>query len=875
MASRIQGCVGIVGFARNEMRSMPELLVKSTSGVRTYGMPIGKPMFIGRIVECEICLPSPAVSRRHAVVMFKGGVCAIKDLDSSNGTYLNGKKIDKTVRIRNGDTIRIGSFTLDMHFPEENASAAHAQPERHLHSRRSSRRKKAAALSTPGVGAEAQPMAAPVAQREGPYFSDDAAQQHAPGKAAGVGVDDGPEPEPETVSPEHAPPSRPEPEPEPVLNIVDERNTPTKTVDDIADTAQPAPAIQPKTLAVQPASIVAEPKAEQKTAVAEQQRHDDGKAGDDEQLSALDAEIVKAHTSIMEKEPLLKAMRETARDFVVPRIDPDSVADDDDSESADYADGDVSAASEESGSEEAEEAEAASAAKLDKAAAEAGIVGEFTPDVEETPQGQPAAPVQAQEDDAGTVPISEEFRRVIETRLNLYSFLADLAEERKQFIAKRPKMSDSVKAELARQDREMTKMPTAEKAAGMIEKRQAKRQDTFERIKKARETGEPGPPKPTRSMIEAEDIATNQWTLIIQSEREALPAVVEEGYKLYQGEPLAEELTRAGIEHKFMLGGGAYYLALEKMVEEAKAERQRVKAEAGKMSDAVGKQSKGFFNRSQPDPNIQAEVESKMQQAAEIDNYLASRAVWLEQERSELEKKLIQDFWRVYEEVALKYIPQDESTPMAVRAFLRHGAIGFQPWWMNEQIRNHVVRDCTEDVVLELKISKEINNIVYADEYLSAVAKLNITPALDENLEINERNSPNWKADKALRRLINSVSQKTLLEELIGDLENRVEAANKETEKLDVKIGKLMHGSKNYKQVKNELQQKRQSFKVEAAKLGKVAEKIKDTTIPGLNENIADVNEKFESGELPRPAANSLSAANAALSTRSPGFWPI
>ena len=108
-----------------------------------------------------------------------------------------------------------------------------------------------------------------------------------------------------------------------------------------------------------------------------------------------------------------------------------------------------------------------------------------------------------------------------------------------------------------------------------------------------------------------------------------------------------------------------------------------------------------------------------------------------EPELAFMEKRLIQEFWRVYEELAVRHVPQSGDMPLAVRAFLRHGAIGFSKWWMKPEVREHILADCGEDVLRSLVVGRAVTNIVYADEYLAAVMNWEITPAMDENLEIN------------------------------------------------------------------------------------------------------------------------------------------
>ncbi len=66
---------------------------------------------IGRTSDCDVQIPSNNVSRKHACVGFRNEEYHIKDLDSTNGVYVNGVKVDKCV-LRNLDQIEIGDIKL-------------------------------------------------------------------------------------------------------------------------------------------------------------------------------------------------------------------------------------------------------------------------------------------------------------------------------------------------------------------------------------------------------------------------------------------------------------------------------------------------------------------------------------------------------------------------------------------------------------------------------------------------------------------------------------------------------------------------------------------------------------------------------------------
>jgi pSer/pThr/pTyr-binding forkhead associated (FHA) protein len=68
-------------------------------------------LVIGRAQECDITLDDPSVSRRHAEVRIEGDGFAITDLGSTNGTQLNGQRV-QTARLAPGDRISIGQTEL-------------------------------------------------------------------------------------------------------------------------------------------------------------------------------------------------------------------------------------------------------------------------------------------------------------------------------------------------------------------------------------------------------------------------------------------------------------------------------------------------------------------------------------------------------------------------------------------------------------------------------------------------------------------------------------------------------------------------------------------------------------------------------------------
>src|SRR4051794_13746876 len=67
---------------------------------------------IGRHDECQLRIKSSQVSRKHCEVFEKKGMLLVKDLGSSNGTIVNGKRIQGQRVLEPGDELTIGPIQL-------------------------------------------------------------------------------------------------------------------------------------------------------------------------------------------------------------------------------------------------------------------------------------------------------------------------------------------------------------------------------------------------------------------------------------------------------------------------------------------------------------------------------------------------------------------------------------------------------------------------------------------------------------------------------------------------------------------------------------------------------------------------------------------
>ncbi|HEX2486286.1 MAG TPA: FHA domain-containing protein [Myxococcota bacterium] len=71
----------------------------------------GERLTLGRAVDCDVCLATAEVSRRHALLVREGERYEVRDLESINGTYVNGSRVTRRT-LQVGDVIRIEDFEL-------------------------------------------------------------------------------------------------------------------------------------------------------------------------------------------------------------------------------------------------------------------------------------------------------------------------------------------------------------------------------------------------------------------------------------------------------------------------------------------------------------------------------------------------------------------------------------------------------------------------------------------------------------------------------------------------------------------------------------------------------------------------------------------
>ncbi|TMB39328.1 MAG: FHA domain-containing protein [Deltaproteobacteria bacterium] len=84
---------------------------------------------IGRVDENDICLPKGNISKKHTRIVVKDGRIIVLDLKSTNGTYVNGKKLAGPQVISPDDKVYIGDFILNVEPPDLEPAPTNGEPQ--------------------------------------------------------------------------------------------------------------------------------------------------------------------------------------------------------------------------------------------------------------------------------------------------------------------------------------------------------------------------------------------------------------------------------------------------------------------------------------------------------------------------------------------------------------------------------------------------------------------------------------------------------------------------------------------------------------------------------------------------------------------------
>src|SRR5271156_4101335 len=93
----------------SDMESKPMAILRDQNTNHEFSLR-GKITLVGRDPSCDIVVNTERTSWRHALIFHTGKSYSIEDLDSVNGTYVNGKRIVQRAPLQPGDRLEISGF---------------------------------------------------------------------------------------------------------------------------------------------------------------------------------------------------------------------------------------------------------------------------------------------------------------------------------------------------------------------------------------------------------------------------------------------------------------------------------------------------------------------------------------------------------------------------------------------------------------------------------------------------------------------------------------------------------------------------------------------------------------------------------------------
>jgi len=104
------------GAAVQEANEGGWMLIAGSGPEKGQLIPINTSTEIGRALDCDISILEPSLSRKHAQIEPVENKLIIRDLESANGTYVNGKKIQE-VELKNEDVLQFDKIRFIVRGP--------------------------------------------------------------------------------------------------------------------------------------------------------------------------------------------------------------------------------------------------------------------------------------------------------------------------------------------------------------------------------------------------------------------------------------------------------------------------------------------------------------------------------------------------------------------------------------------------------------------------------------------------------------------------------------------------------------------------------------------------------------------------------------
>lgn len=103
-----------LGIGLHRTRPGAEVVILTAAKERGTRIAVRSPLVFGRSTEADVVLSDTFASDLHLRFTPEEGRVVLQDLGSTNGTYLNGRRISEPVLVARGDTVQVGRTIMEV-----------------------------------------------------------------------------------------------------------------------------------------------------------------------------------------------------------------------------------------------------------------------------------------------------------------------------------------------------------------------------------------------------------------------------------------------------------------------------------------------------------------------------------------------------------------------------------------------------------------------------------------------------------------------------------------------------------------------------------------------------------------------------------------
>ena len=443
--------------------------------------------------------------------------------------------------------------------------------------------------------------------------------------------------------------------------------------------------------------------------------------------------------------------------------------------------------------------------------------------------------------------------------VNIFIQIDELDTERTAFLNSNNNPSEILKSEINKQRKEIIRIPPLESLKASYNRIQDILDNDTKLESKQSETNEDSPSNgPSDNELNATENNENSENITVKTKIDAtikeaysfslkqkelllhrytiLPDVIHTCMNYSSDEPFLKSLLKHSIDAQDLFGWGVYQMALKEYSDSQSDKIQAIKSEREDLESNL----KSLVGRLKMSKKVEEEREIRFNDLLSNEKKYKLIQTIVRRELKNIEKTMVEEFWKIYFRLSHILISELSGVDKVMaKCFLRWGLLGYNAKWINKDKCIKLLTSCSSALYAPIySISSTYS--YYADEILELTAKGYIPTSPNEDLELNHRNSPEWKCDKSYKRYC---YLKLQYGTLIDVLQVQTDEVNSIAEKLNValerekSLRKLHSKTPKHREAVSAVKQEIQGYKVRSTRINSIITRITDEMLPQIVED--------------------------------------